>query len=120
VIAHLSTLLVSALKAPEVKSKLPRLGLAPVGRCGADFAADVRKQYDEYGRAIREANIKAEMNRDRQWEGDPLTDRLDGPLLRPSRDCLRLRHGDQSPFKKRLVRSPFDTCRAGAIGRHSA
>jgi tripartite-type tricarboxylate transporter receptor subunit TctC len=60
VIAHLSTLLVSALKAPEVKSKLLPQGLPPVGRCGADFAADIRKQYDEFGRAIREANIKAE------------------------------------------------------------
>jgi hypothetical protein len=28
--------------------------------CGADFAAHLRKQYDEYGRTIREANIKSE------------------------------------------------------------
>jgi len=27
---------------------------------GADFADFVRKQYDKYGRAIREANIKVE------------------------------------------------------------
>jgi tripartite-type tricarboxylate transporter receptor subunit TctC len=60
VIAHLSTLFVSALKAPEVTSKLLPKGLPPVGRCGTDFAADIRKQYDEFGRAIREANIKAE------------------------------------------------------------
>jgi tripartite-type tricarboxylate transporter receptor subunit TctC len=60
VIAQLSTLLVSALMAPEVKSKLLRQGLPPVGRCGADFAADIRKQYDEFARAILEANIKAE------------------------------------------------------------
>jgi len=31
-----------------------------VGMCGADFGAFLRKQYDEYGRVIREANIKAE------------------------------------------------------------
>jgi hypothetical protein len=60
VIAHLSTLFVSALKAPEVTSKLLPQGLPPVGRCGADFAADIREQYDEFGRAVREANIKAE------------------------------------------------------------
>ena len=60
VIAHLSMLFVSALKAPEVTSKLLPQGLSPVGRCGTDFAADIRKQYDEFGRAIREANIKAE------------------------------------------------------------
>jgi len=28
--------------------------------CGADFATHIRKRYGEYGRAIREANIKAE------------------------------------------------------------
>ncbi len=27
---------------------------------GADFGALIRKQYDEYGRVIREANTKAE------------------------------------------------------------
>jgi hypothetical protein len=35
-------------------------GLFPVAMCGADFAAHIRKQYDEYGRAIREANIRAQ------------------------------------------------------------
>jgi hypothetical protein len=35
-------------------------GYYPVGMCGANFAALLRKQYDEYGRVIREANIKAE------------------------------------------------------------
>jgi hypothetical protein len=28
--------------------------------CGADFATLLRKQYDDFGRVIREANIKAE------------------------------------------------------------
>jgi hypothetical protein len=28
--------------------------------CGADFGALIRKQYDSFGRAIREANIKGE------------------------------------------------------------
>ncbi len=60
VIAHLSTLFVSALKAPEVTSKLLPQGLYPVGSCGADFGAFIRKQYDEYARVIREANIRAE------------------------------------------------------------
>jgi len=43
-----------------LKAKLAVQGLYPVGICGADFAAFLRKQYDQYGRAIREANIKAE------------------------------------------------------------
>jgi len=34
--------------------------LFPVGTCGAAFGAFTQKQYDDYGRAIREANIKAQ------------------------------------------------------------
>jgi len=60
VIAQLSTLFASALKAPEVTSKLLPQGLFPVGSCGADFGSYIRKQHDEYARTIREANIKAE------------------------------------------------------------
>ena len=39
---------------------LATLDLHPVGMCGADFAAQLRKQYDDYGRIIREANIRPE------------------------------------------------------------
>jgi tripartite-type tricarboxylate transporter receptor subunit TctC len=60
VITHLSTLFVSALKAPEVTSKLLPQGLFPVGSCRADFGSYIRKQYDEYARTIREANIRVE------------------------------------------------------------
>jgi len=59
-ISQLADLFVAALKAPEVKGKLVAQALYPVGICGADFAALLRKQYDGYGRAIRETNIKAE------------------------------------------------------------
>jgi len=50
----------AALQVPEFKTKLVSLGLYPVGTCGADFAALLRKQYDEFGRVIREANIRVE------------------------------------------------------------
>jgi tripartite-type tricarboxylate transporter receptor subunit TctC len=50
----------TALQAPDVKAKLLALALYPVGMCGADFLTFIRKQYDEYGQIIREANIKAE------------------------------------------------------------
>lgn len=50
----------AALKASEFRAKLAPLGLLPVGMCGADFAALLRKQYDEFGLVIRETNIKAE------------------------------------------------------------
>jgi tripartite-type tricarboxylate transporter receptor subunit TctC len=50
----------TAMQVPDVRAKLVVQGLYPVGMCGADFGAFIRKQYDEYGRAIREANRKAQ------------------------------------------------------------
>jgi tripartite-type tricarboxylate transporter receptor subunit TctC len=50
----------AALRVPEVGEKLAGLGQHPLALCGADFGAFIRKQYDDYGRAIREANIKSE------------------------------------------------------------
>jgi tripartite-type tricarboxylate transporter receptor subunit TctC len=58
--AELATWFTAAMQAPDVKPKLLNLGLYPVGICGDDFAAHIRKQGDEYGHIIREANIKAE------------------------------------------------------------
>jgi tripartite-type tricarboxylate transporter receptor subunit TctC len=59
-VSQLSGWFVAAMQVPEVKAKLVIQGLYPVGKCGADFAADLRRQYGDYGRVIREANIKAE------------------------------------------------------------
>jgi tripartite-type tricarboxylate transporter receptor subunit TctC len=50
----------AALRMPAVTAKLVTLGLYPAVICGMDFGAFIRKQYDEYGRVVREANIKAE------------------------------------------------------------
>jgi tripartite-type tricarboxylate transporter receptor subunit TctC len=60
VILQLAGMLKAALQAPDVKSKLVIQGLYPVGACGAEYGAHIRKQYDIYGRIIREANIKGE------------------------------------------------------------
>jgi len=49
-----------AINAPEVTPRLLKLGLYPVGTCLDDFAARIRSKYDEYGRIIREANIRGE------------------------------------------------------------
>jgi len=59
-VTQLADQFTAALQAPEVKRKLVAQGLFPVGMCGADFGALLRKQYDDFGRSIREANIKAE------------------------------------------------------------
>jgi len=59
-VAQHATWFKAAMQAPDVKPKLANLGLYPVGTCLDDFAAHIHKQYDDYGRVIREANIKAE------------------------------------------------------------
>jgi tripartite-type tricarboxylate transporter receptor subunit TctC len=59
-VSQLAGWFTAATQVPEVKAKLIAQGLLPVGICGAEFSAFLRKQYDEYGRVIREANIKAE------------------------------------------------------------
>jgi tripartite-type tricarboxylate transporter receptor subunit TctC len=48
----------TALDDPEIKAKLKSQGLAAAGICGSGYDAFTRKQYDDYGRAIRDANIK--------------------------------------------------------------
>lgn len=60
VVAQLATWFKAAMQAPDVKPKLAKLGLYPVGTCLDDFAAHIRKQYDEYGLIIRETKIKTE------------------------------------------------------------
>ena len=60
IVSQLADWLRAALLVPEVKAKLVEQGLYPAGICGADFGAFIHKQYDEYGRVIHEANIKAE------------------------------------------------------------
>jgi tripartite-type tricarboxylate transporter receptor subunit TctC len=58
VVSQLAGWFAGALQAPEVKARLVVQGLYPVGTCGVDFAALLRKQYDEYGRIIREGGLR--------------------------------------------------------------
>jgi tripartite-type tricarboxylate transporter receptor subunit TctC len=50
----------SAMQLPDIRAKLVAQGLYPVGACGVDFAALLRKQYDDFGRIISEVKLKAE------------------------------------------------------------
>jgi tripartite-type tricarboxylate transporter receptor subunit TctC len=59
-VSQLAGWFIAAMQVPEIKANLANQGLYPVGLCGADFAAFLRKQYDDYGRFIRQANSKAE------------------------------------------------------------
>jgi tripartite-type tricarboxylate transporter receptor subunit TctC len=60
VVSELADWMAAALDAPTVKPKLKALGLYTVGRCGAAFAAELRQRFEDYGRAIRESNIRVE------------------------------------------------------------
>jgi tripartite-type tricarboxylate transporter receptor subunit TctC len=60
VVSQLAGWFTASLQAPDVKSKLAAQGLFGVGICGARYDTFLRKQYDDYGRAIRQANIKTQ------------------------------------------------------------
>jgi tripartite-type tricarboxylate transporter receptor subunit TctC len=57
-ISQLAAWFTAAMNAPETKSRLVAEQLYPVGTCGADSAVFLRKQYEDIGRVIRDANIK--------------------------------------------------------------
>ena len=59
-VSQIGAMFTAAMQPPDIKAKLAALGLFPNGTCGADFAAILRKDYEEYGRVIREADIKME------------------------------------------------------------
>lgn len=50
----------SAGQSREMKEKLALQGLAPTVACGAEFSALLKRQYEQYGRAIRAANLKVQ------------------------------------------------------------
>ena len=60
IVSKLAGWFTAALHIPEVRAPLAEQGLYPTGTCGADFGAFLRDRFDEYGRAIRDANIKEE------------------------------------------------------------
>jgi hypothetical protein len=43
-----------------MKPKLALQGLSPVGVCGPEFGALLRKRHEDYARVIRDSHIKAE------------------------------------------------------------
>jgi tripartite-type tricarboxylate transporter receptor subunit TctC len=56
-VKQLSEWFAAARQAPEVVAKLVVQGLLPEKACGAEFAALMRREYEDYGRVIRDANI---------------------------------------------------------------
>jgi len=60
IVAQLSNWFLEAMQVSDVRTKLVAQGLYPAGNCGADFASELRTQFVDYGRVIKEANIKGE------------------------------------------------------------
>jgi len=56
-VSELGRWFTAAMQQPELKARLNALGFFPAGLCGADFAALLRKQYEDYGRVIRSSNM---------------------------------------------------------------
>jgi len=56
--AQLASWFSDALRDPEIVPKLDAQGLFPVGACGDAAATFVKKQYVDYGRMIKEADIR--------------------------------------------------------------
>ena len=59
-IAQTSEALKAALSVPEIRAKLVAQGIEPSSICGAEFAAHLQREYQNYARAIKNANIKVE------------------------------------------------------------
>jgi hypothetical protein len=55
VVTELATWIKAAIQAPDVKPRLAALGLYPIGTCLDDFAAYIRKQYDEEHKVLSQA-----------------------------------------------------------------
>jgi tripartite-type tricarboxylate transporter receptor subunit TctC len=50
----------SALRTKQIRARFVGFGFFPSDRCGADYAAILRKDYDDYGRIIQETGMKME------------------------------------------------------------
>jgi tripartite-type tricarboxylate transporter receptor subunit TctC len=59
-LAQLEAWFTKASQAPGIRSKLVAQGITPTVTCGTQFVANIRKQFEDYGRIIRDASIKAE------------------------------------------------------------
>ena len=60
VIERLNKEIVKALAAPQVVAALHKTGTEPKSSTPEEFAAYIKREYDTWGRVVREANIKAQ------------------------------------------------------------
>jgi len=60
ILAQLRSWFAAAGNSPEVREKLTAQGLSPGVACGADFAAALQRQFEQYRTAIRASNLKVQ------------------------------------------------------------
>jgi tripartite-type tricarboxylate transporter receptor subunit TctC len=60
VVTQIGQWFTAAMQVPEANAKLVVLGLYPAAACGGDFAALIKRKYDDYARIMKEAGIKGE------------------------------------------------------------
>ena len=58
IVSRLSTELGAIVRQPKLRETFTVQGLTAVGSSAADFAAKIRKEYDVWGKVVREAKIK--------------------------------------------------------------
>ena len=60
VISQLIAWFTAAMQSPQIEKKFAALGFFAGGKCGANFGAILRSQYEDYGQIIREISFKRE------------------------------------------------------------
>lgn len=60
ILARLHAEVIRAMKTPEVQERLASLGAAALGTTPEEFAATIQRDYDKWGKVVKEAGIKPE------------------------------------------------------------
>ena len=60
IVARLNAEINKALQLPEVREKITNGGATPIGGSSEDFAAFLRKDYEKWGRIVKESGVKLE------------------------------------------------------------
>ena len=59
-VVRLHALVVSSIKAPEVRARFAQLGYEPLGDSPEEFASLLRTDFERFGRLIRQLGLKAD------------------------------------------------------------
>jgi hypothetical protein len=60
-VSQLAKRFASKMQVAAIEAKIVVIGMYPAGSCDTDFGTHIRKQYEEYGQVIHDANMRAEL-----------------------------------------------------------